>query len=60
MYSRALGVAPFRKDPRVLSLSWAGAAYTLHSVEQLATAAGKPLLGHLSSRHRDCLQALIR
>lgn len=60
MYTRGLGVDPHAGDPRIITVAWAGAAYSLLAVEAITGAANKPLLGHLSSRHRDCLQALIR
>ncbi|XP_077283397.1 ubr1 ubiquitin ligase isoform X2 [Arctopsyche grandis] len=60
MYTRGLGVDHHAGDPRIITIVWAGAAYSLLAVEAITAAANKPLLGHLSSRHRDCLQALIR
>lgn len=59
-YTRGLVVNPHPADRRLAPMTWKSLAYTLHSIEILLRDAKKPLLGHLSSRQRDCLENLIR
>lgn len=61
MLNKGFGDNGHTNDNRLTTVvSWAGSAYTLLAVETITAASNRPLLGHLSSRHRDCLQALIR
>lgn len=41
-------------------MTWKTCAYTIHTIEILLRDANKPLLEHLSSRHHDCLETLVR
>ncbi|KAJ8911051.1 hypothetical protein NQ315_004698 [Exocentrus adspersus] len=59
-YTRGLNVNPHPSDKRLAPMSWKSLAYTIHSIEVLLRDANKPLLGHLSSRQRDCIESLIR
>ncbi|KAB0798887.1 hypothetical protein PPYR_06767 [Photinus pyralis] len=59
-YTRGLAVEPHPSERRLPSMTWKSLAYTLHTIEVLLRDSNKPLLGHLSSRHRDCLESLIR
>ncbi|KAJ8971803.1 hypothetical protein NQ317_010778, partial [Molorchus minor] len=59
-YTRGLNVNPHPSDKRLAPMSWKTLAYTVHSIEVLLRDANKPLLGHLSSRQRDCIESLIR
>ncbi|KAF5270880.1 hypothetical protein FQR65_LT05397 [Abscondita terminalis] len=59
-YTRGLGVHPHTSDRRLPAMTWKSLSYTLHSIEVLLQDSNKPLLGHLSSRHRDCLESLVR
>lgn len=59
-YTRGLNVNPHPSDRRLAPMTWKSLSYTLHTIEILLRDANKPLLGHLSSRHRDCLESLIR
>lgn len=59
-YTRGLGVNNHPTDKRLAPLTWKSLSYTIHTIESLLRDAGKPLLGNLSSRHRDCLESFIR
>ncbi|XP_075234618.1 ubr1 ubiquitin ligase [Lycorma delicatula] len=59
-YTKGLGVHPHQYDCRVPLMAWKSCAYTIHSLEWLLRDTKKPLLGDLSCRKRDCLEALIR
>lgn len=41
-------------------MTWQTCAYTIHSLERLLRESQKPLLGSLASRHRDCIEGLVR
>ncbi|CAH0560295.1 unnamed protein product [Brassicogethes aeneus] len=59
-YTKGLNVHPHPSDSRLAPMAWKSLAYTIHSVEVLLRDSQKPLLGHLSSRQRDCLENLVR
>lgn len=59
-YTRGLNVHPHPTDKRVAPMAWKSLSYTLHAIEVLLRDANKPLLGNLSSRHRDCLESFVR
>ena len=59
-YTRGLNVNHHPTNQRVPPMAWKSCAYTIHAVEVLLRDAEKPLLGHLSSRQRDCLETLVR
>lgn len=59
-YTKSLGVHSKHGDPKIFLMAWKTCAYTIHSMECLLRALGKPLLGDLSSRQQDCLEGLIR
>lgn len=59
-YTRGLDVNPHPSDKRLVLMTWKSLAYTLNTIEVLLRDSNKPLLGHLSSRHNDCLESLIR
>ncbi|XP_039295359.1 E3 ubiquitin-protein ligase UBR2 [Nilaparvata lugens] len=59
-YTKGLGVNPHQLDCRVPLMAWRSCAYTIHSLEWLLRDTDKPLLGNLSCRKQDCLEALIR
>ncbi|XP_050506172.1 E3 ubiquitin-protein ligase UBR2 [Diabrotica virgifera virgifera] len=59
-YTRGLNVNPHPYDKRLVPMCWKTLAYTIHSIEVLLRDAQKPLLGHLSSRQRDCIESLVR
>ncbi|KAK4886967.1 hypothetical protein RN001_003238 [Aquatica leii] len=59
-YTRGLGLEPHPSDRRLPPMTWKSLSYTLHTIEVLLRDSNKPLLGHLSSRHRDCLESLVR
>jgi len=59
-YTKGLGVHPHLNDSRVPLMTWKSCAYTIRSLECLLRDMEKPLLGDLSSRHRDCLESLVR
>nr|XP_023026641.1 E3 ubiquitin-protein ligase UBR2-like [Leptinotarsa decemlineata] len=59
-YTRGLNVNPHPSDKRLAPMCWKTLAYTIHSIEVLLRDANKPLLGHLSSRHRDAIENLVR
>lgn len=59
-YTRGLSVNPHPTDKRVAPLAWKSLSYTIHTIEMLLRDANKPLLGSLSSRHRDCLESFVR
>ncbi|CAG9856266.1 unnamed protein product [Phyllotreta striolata] len=59
-YTRGLNVNPHPSDTRLAPMCWKSLGYTIHSIEVLLRDADKPLLGHLSSRHRDCIESLVR
>lgn len=59
-YTRGLNVHPHPQDKRVTPMAWKSLSYTIHTIEVLLRNANKPLLGHLSSRHRDCLESFVR
>lgn len=59
-YTRGLNVNPHPTDKRLVPLCWKSLGYTIHSIEVLLRDSQKPLLGHLSSRQRDCIESLVR
>lgn len=59
-YTRGLNVHPHPSDSRLTPMAWKSCAYTIHAIEVLLRESNKPLLGNLSSRHRDCLESLVR
>ncbi|XP_057659801.1 E3 ubiquitin-protein ligase UBR2 isoform X1 [Diorhabda carinulata] len=59
-YTRGLNVNPHPMDKRLVPMCWKTLGYTIHSIEVMLRDAQKPLLGHLSSRQRDCIESLVR
>lgn len=61
-YTRGLNVDPNPTDRRLAPMAWKSCAYTVHAIETVLRAEEvvRPLLGHLSSRHRDCLENMVR
>lgn len=59
-YTRGLNVNPHPSDKRLSLMTWKSLAYTIHAIEVLLRDSNKPLLGHLSSRQRDCIANLVR
>ncbi|KAF5287904.1 hypothetical protein FQA39_LY04078 [Lamprigera yunnana] len=59
-YTRGLGVEHHPTDRRLPLMTWKSLSYTLRTIQVLLEDSNKPLLGHLSSRHRDCLESLVR
>lgn len=59
-YTRGLNVNPHPSDKRLIPMNWKSLAYTIHSIEVSLRDLNKPLLGHLSSRQRDCIENLVR
>lgn len=59
-YIRGLNCNPNVSDRRLAPMTWKTCAYTIHTIEILLRDANKPLLDHLSSRHHDCLETLVR
>lgn len=61
IYTRGLNVEnPHPSDKRVVPMTWKSLSYTIHAIEMLLRDTNKPLLGNLSSRHRDCLESFVR
>lgn len=60
IYTRGLSVHHHPTDKRVAPMTWKSLSYTIHAIEVLLRDSNKPLLGHLSSRHRDCLESFVR
>lgn len=59
-YTIGLGVHPHHENERVPLMMWWSCAYTIHTIEGLLRDQGKPLFGEMSTRHADCLNALIQ
>ncbi|XP_066252750.1 E3 ubiquitin-protein ligase UBR2 isoform X1 [Euwallacea similis] len=59
-YTRGLNVPPHPSDKRVIPMVWKSLAYTTHAIETVTDYQMKPLLGSLTSRHRDSLENLVR
>lgn len=59
-YTRGLSVHPHPSDRRLAPMAWKSCAYTIHTIEIILRESNKALLGNLSSRHRDCLESLVR
>ncbi|XP_022906723.2 E3 ubiquitin-protein ligase UBR2 [Onthophagus taurus] len=59
-YTRGLNVGSHPDDRRIAPMAWKSCAYTIHTIEMILRDANKPLLGNLSSRHRDCIESLVR
>lgn len=59
-FTKGLGAHPNQDDQRVPLMAWKSCAYTIHALEALTRAIGKPVLGDLSCRQQDCLEGLIR
>lgn len=60
IYTRGLNVHHHPTDKRVAPMTWKSLSYTIHTIEMLLRDTNKPLLGQLSSRHRDCLESFVR
>lgn len=61
IYSKATGYNnPHPDNNQIPLMTWKACAYTIHSNEVLLRYKNKPLLGELSCRQRDCLEALVR
>lgn len=60
-YSKATGFNnPHPDNNQIPLMTWKACAYTIHSNEVILRYKNKPLLGELSSRQKDCLEALVR
>lgn len=60
-YSKASGYNNPHPDNNLIPLTtWKACAYTIHSNEVILRYKNKPLLGELSCRQKDCLEALVR
>jgi E3 ubiquitin-protein ligase UBR2 len=59
-YTRGLNVNPHPNDARLAPMAWKSLSYTIHAIEVMLRDSNKPLLGNLSSRHRDCIESLVR
>lgn len=60
-YSKATGYTnPHPDNNQIPLITWKACAYTIHSNEVILRYKNKPLLGELSCRQKDCLEALIR
>merc|ERR1719419_892270 len=59
-YSEGLEGLPSLQDERIPLMVWQSCSFTVHSIVVSAMDAEKPVFGSLSSRHNDCLTALIR
>lgn len=60
-YSKATGFNnPHPDNNQIPLMTWKSCAYTIHSNEVILRYKKKPLLGELSCRQKDCLEALVR
>lgn len=60
-YSKATGFNnPHPDNNQIPLMTWKACAYTIHSNEVILRYKNKPLLGELSCRQKDCLEALVR
>lgn len=60
-YSKATGINnPHPDNNRIPLMTWKACAYTIHSNEVILRYKNKPLLGELSCRQKDCLEAIVR
>ncbi|XP_060866207.1 E3 ubiquitin-protein ligase UBR2 [Metopolophium dirhodum] len=60
-YSKATGFNnPHPDNNQIPLMTWKACAYTIHSNEVILRYKNKPLLGELSSRQKDCLEAMVR
>lgn len=60
-YSKATGYTNSHPDNiKIPLIAWKACAYTIHSNEVILRYKNKPLLGDLSCRQKDCLEALVR
>lgn len=60
-YSKATGYNnPHPDNNQIPLITWKACAYTIHSNEVILRYKNKPLLGELSCRQKDCLEALVR
>lgn len=61
IYSKATGYNnPHPDNNQIPLMTWKACAYTIHSNEVILRYNKKPLLGELSCRQKDCLEALVR
>lgn len=61
IYSKAASInSPHPDNNQIPLMTWKACAYTIHSNEVILRYKNKPLLGDLSCRQRDCLEALVR
>lgn len=60
-YSKATGINnPHPDNNQIPLMTWKSCAYTIHANEVILRYKDKPLLGELSCRQKDCLEALVR
>ena len=59
-YRVGLDGLPHIQDERIPLMVWQSCGFSVRSIVVSAMEADKPVFGHLSSRHNDCLTALIR
>ena len=59
-YRIGLDGLPHLQDERIPLMVWQSCGFTVHSIVVSQMDADKPVFGHLSSRHNDCLSAFIR
>jgi len=60
-YSKATGINnPHPDNNQIPLMTWKACAYTIHSNEVILRYKNKPLLGELSCRQKDCMEALVR
>lgn len=61
IYSKATGINnPHPDNNQIPLMTWKACAYTIHSNEVILRYKNKPLLGELSCRQKDCLEAMVR
>lgn len=61
IHSQVTGFSNLHPDNNQIPLmTWKACAYTIHSNEVILRYKNKPLLGELSCRQKDCLEALVR
>lgn len=61
IYSKATGINnPHPDNNQIPLMTWKACAYTIHSNEVILRYRNKPLLGELSCRQKDCLEAMVR
>ena len=59
-YRVGLDGLPHLQDERIPLMVWQSCGFSVHSIVVSQMDADKPVFGHLSSRHNDCLTAFVR